>query len=42
MPTLFLQATLNTDAHNDNSDDPVALQQKIADLEAEVADVKAF
>lgn len=31
----------HTDAHNDNSDDPVALQQKIADLEAEVADVKA-
>ena len=31
----------HTDAHNDNSDDPVALQQKIAELEAEVADVKA-
>ncbi len=31
----------HTDAHNDNSDDPIALQQKIADLEAEVADVKA-
>lgn len=31
----------HTDAHNDNSDDPIVLQQKIADLEAEVADVKA-
>ena len=31
----------HTDTHNDNSDDPIVLQQKIADLEAEVADVKA-
>lgn len=31
----------HTDTHNDNSDDPIVLQQKIAELEAEVADVKA-
>lgn len=31
----------HTDAQHDNSDDPVTLQQKIAELEAEIADVKA-